>query len=610
MNKARITIRFDRHGQAVAGNESGEKIRAERDGEAEKFGEYESLFFGDYAGDQEKSEDHASGQELLGGDVLSSSDEPWRHSGDTANFGGGKKVGGGTADNGSLSEDLRGRSRKPSEDRRSLSDTYLPRESINVREPQNVHEPQNVRERQNVRQPEYERKPEHTDREPAADGVERAGRRVREHEHNVVEHFEFPEQPNRPVRYRTTARERRGSEDKPYADSTDPGEWHSPYEAEIRRIERLIREAERERAHPTARNASADAPPATQPPQHVTAEVDRDRREGPIISDDVYSYVRKTKTPWTKIVFSVSSAVVTGILFGWFVLSMFAGHDDAPVYRGESGMGNERSDNGGIGGAPSSDTPSVGGDEIAGPGRDTDLSPSNAPSGAESPSPAAGTDPNMDESANSAASVLELPAQSWIMLQFGVFSTLDGTKQAQQQLFDRGFAGVSEQRDDYFVFAGIAANRDQAIPLKRHLDEAGLETYLKEYPLPAASIPWNGRVGPAAEYFRKGGELVRQISSLCAEHLKNGGGTKMADADLAALYDLHREWSSAYTEAKAGLPSDMTEQTEKMNNALNMAIVSLDAYQKNASNSHLWQAEAAAAQYVLLLRGLLAEYES
>jgi stage II sporulation protein B len=563
MNKARITIRFDRNGQAVAGKGPGEDIPAESGVEAEKFGEYASIFPGDFADDQERS---GGGEPRFAVDRTAFADEKEEFGGDTA-FGGSW----GTFGTGDKTEDVRGRTGTPSEKGRSA--------------------PRIISLRKN----EYA-------------VVENTGQRG---VHNDNDRFAPSAKRNRPLRERTPSHGRRGSEDIPFEYTMDYGEWNSPYEAEIQRIERLIREADRERVHPAVRDEAADSQQEAYPPQHAPFDDDGERRLGPIISEDVYSssYIRKSKTPWTKIVFSVSSAVVTGVLFGWFVLSMFSGHDDTPVYRGENGIVNDRTGDGGVGGATASNTPTAGGDVNGATGRDADLPPSADQADAGSPSPA-GTGANADESANSAASVLELPAQTWIMLQFGVFSTLDGTKQAQQQLFDRGFAGVSEQRDNYFVFAGIAANRDQAIPLKHRLDEAGLETYLKEYPLPAASIPWNGNAGAAAEYFRKGEELVGRISSLCSDHLKNGGGTKLANADLAELYDLHREWSTAYGKAKAGLPGELAAQTEKMNNALNMAVVSLDAYQKNASDSHLWQAEAAAAQYVLLLRGLLAELES
>jgi stage II sporulation protein B len=209
---------------------------------------------------------------------------------------------------------------------------------------------------------------------------------------------------------------------------------------------------------------------------------------------------------------------------------------------------------------------------------------------------------------------VDLPTRTYFVLQHGIFSTPEAARSAQAALEDLGFAGVGEQRERIHVYAGLAVNRSDADALKRKLEQAEAEVYVKEYAVPAVRrIRWTGGKasgvagGTAADYFHAADELVGLIARLTAVRINAGEPMPFDAQSIETIGERHRAWSAHAVAAAAGLQEEDRETLERMDNAVNTAVMLLAAYNRNPASSYLWQAQAAALQYVLLENGLLAK---
>lgn len=384
--------------------------------------------------------------------------------------------------------------------------------------------------------------------------------------------------------------------------TTDFGAWSSPFDAEVRRLEELIRGTEPggTASNRINRRVGADQEERFEDqhagePGRFADETVFDDSAGPIVTEErlMTRMFRPPGTNWLKLVASAAGAIATGVLFGWFVLAMFT---DLSMPASEPVEHT----------APS---PASGGETVL-------PDPEDIPAGNGEVSSQPDTDKqHSDQNADVPAQVqngvlqIDLPARSYHILQHGIFSSADRAQTARQQLENMGFSGASELRGSgqYHVYAGLAVSREDAIALKHHLDQAEAESFIKAYGIPEVkAIRWEG--GPTdaiAGYFRQGRELVELISRLTAVRINSAEPVQFEAQTLGTVTEKHRAWSGLSQEASSGLSEENREILKRMDNAMNTAVMLLAEYNKNPSFPYLWQAQAAVLQYTLLENGLL-----
>lgn len=374
--------------------------------------------------------------------------------------------------------------------------------------------------------------------------------------------------------------------------TTDFGAWSSPFDSEVQRLEQIIRGTDRPSVEPASRSIM---PPRRMPSYEEDHAEDRYDSEtgyydarpalGPIVTEgpSTTRMMRNSRTPWFKIGASVSGAVITGVVFGWFVLSLFT---DVTL----------------PGTQPVGDTPS---DQIVTDTRDGEVNPP-VPDGGQTVIDHNDGDskPALDQEG---LLRVDLPARSYQILQHGIFSTTESAMAAQSTLQSMGFSGASEMRDNIHVYAGIATSREDAIALKHQLDEAEAEVFIKSYTIPAVStVQWGGKATEAvAGYFEQGSALVESISRISAVQINSAEPTAFEPQSLEQIGAQHQAWSALSGEVSAGLSEDNRQLISKMDNAMNTAVMLLSEYNKNPSFSYLWQAQAAIMQFTFLENGLL-----
>jgi stage II sporulation protein B len=198
-----------------------------------------------------------------------------------------------------------------------------------------------------------------------------------------------------------------------------------------------------------------------------------------------------------------------------------------------------------------------------------------------------------------------VPERTYYFVQNGVFSSREGAAAALGLLKEKGLSGAVEAGDAYSVYAGAAANRDDALLIGHHLQNEGFEVYVKPYVLPAFDAAVSGGAAEElAEYLRRSRELAGAVLEICAVRLNEARPEPLAEAEAERLKRLHQQWTEQANRLAASASSDPVQ--EKLNTALNSAMLTLERYDKDPVHAYLWQAQAAAADHIIAQRAFLA----
>lgn len=369
--------------------------------------------------------------------------------------------------------------------------------------------------------------------------------------------------------------------------TSDFGTWKSPFDEETERIERMIRETN-ERNHPEVNRAPDYNVPHTPIIEEEQTDHPQERWNGayippyeeqPVVTTT--RYVRYSKPPWVKIISSVAAAVATGVLLGFFVLSMF----DKPVVPTEPGTKGQAEQ-----GPPAA-------------------AAANGPEAAD-PAGAAGQAENGSLEAavqtTAGGADVNIAAKTYSVLQNGIFSSAEGAQTAQEDLRSKGLAGVTEQTDKHYVYAGIAADRNDALNLGKELQGRQIEIYVKNYSLPALTkVNWPGSIEGLENYLALSDQMVQIISGMTAVHLEEESPTPMDSNSLQSLKERHEGWSGAASTVAKEASEEVKPILQKLDQAMNTALQSIDQYTKNPSTSMLWEAQTSLMNFVLTEKQLL-----
>jgi stage II sporulation protein B len=373
--------------------------------------------------------------------------------------------------------------------------------------------------------------------------------------------------------------------------TTDFGAWSSPFDAETDRVERMIRE--------TDRVVRADDVSPKQAAPEIDSRLEDERYydgdtgyyEEPTHTQNSYStrsgygntgpyYVRHTnRTPWLKIAASAVGAIATGAIFGFLVLSLFSGDGGETASSEWWKLGSDRA----------ADSRIVDGASVNGADLTKEVTGGNGNS--EGAVTAGGM---------AAAARVNLPAVKYSLVQSGVFSTAEGAEAAMANLRKSGLAAASEKSDKYYVYAGVAMNRNDVLPISNSLNEKKMDVFIKDYSIPAVqSMRWSGKAEESPEaYFTQGSKLAQMIAGLTALHLQDDA-VSPGDATMNSLKSAHQAWSQASLKAAEGLKPEHKAIAETMNASMNMAVQSMEEYKKNPSEAYLWQAQGALIKYII-----------
>ncbi|PUA35665.1 hypothetical protein C8Z91_28760 [Paenibacillus elgii] len=355
--------------------------------------------------------------------------------------------------------------------------------------------------------------------------------------------------------------------------TTDFGGWQSSFETETHRVEQLIRE--------TGVGRSFDPETGYVERPDPTGGMERTHRP---YTQEESAYFRRTpgNGSWIRITASVAGAVVTGVAFGFLVLSMFSGGTDSGKTTPPGGTTTAQQGTKGAGAGGTAST----GEAAAKPG------------GADAVAPASGS---------AIGVAVQIPAKSYAVLQGGVFSSTQGAEAAAADFRKKGLAGAVEGGDKHPVYVGMAGTRDEVLGLSQAYQQKNIEVIVKTLDLPAVTkVKWNGKQADLfSNYIAQGDKLVKLIAAQTIAHVAGAKPEALDDKALQSIKSTHQSWSQTAAAVSDGLGEAGKKALPKMNNSLNTAVASLEEYKKNPSQAFLWQAQTAAIQYVVAEKELL-----
>jgi stage II sporulation protein B len=343
--------------------------------------------------------------------------------------------------------------------------------------------------------------------------------------------------------------------------TNDYGAWNSPIDAETRRIEQLIREsnAPRINSHPKRTNEDLSVYEIEQRFRHD------EYSENSTHTTSGTMYMRRN-IPWVKVAGTAIGAVVTGVLLGYLILTMFSG------------------------GIPIKDKTTI-----------TD----QAKSITNDASKAASVTVPLD-SLKAGVIAVQIPSRTYTFLQTGGFSTVERADQAGAEVRKQGIAAVTESADKFFVYVGVAADRNSALTLAKQLQSKKMEIYKKSYNLPALQqIKWNGNAESLQTYCTQADQLVQMLSGITLVHLEESQLTDVSVATMQSFQNNFDAWTGTSSKVFTDATANVKPLLQKMTNAMNTAKLSLDEYKKTPSFEMLWQAQTNILQFIIAEKALL-----
>ncbi len=366
----------------------------------------------------------------------------------------------------------------------------------------------------------------------------------------------------------------------------DFGSWTSPFDTEVERLERIIRGDDRnsrtEAPHSEVRTVKEE--PWDTGWSSETSNMRDSQMEGPIITDDAYLPYRHTRngTPWYKLVASVSAAVITGIVLGLLVLTVFTnGGDTEPV-------------DADVESAKMNDTAAS---QV--PASNEDLGAMSDGSGNSEVNSV--SESNSSEN-NARGNEVSLSGRSYHMIQYGMFSTAEGAQTAVQQLAELGLAGAAgSMGDNWYVYAGVSEDKDDILGLAQQLKQREFEVYVKQLDIPATNkLLWQGEdSSKVTSYFNQAQTLVSTVSAITLLHLQEAQPTPLETSSVESIKGTHQQMMILSSQIANGFDGAEATRFQSMNNALNTAVDSMNAYDRSPSRSFLWQAQSAVMRFLL-----------
>lgn len=204
----------------------------------------------------------------------------------------------------------------------------------------------------------------------------------------------------------------------------------------------------------------------------------------------------------------------------------------------------------------------------------------------------------------STSAVVVLPETRYVFLQVGAFRSAEGAKTAADALKSEGLAAAVENGDPHLVFAAVATSKEEARALVARLQDGTREIYLKEKTVPNVRyVRWGAEMQEAAACFEGAHKLAETVVRLTSLRLGSGDVRKMDEATLAGLRSAHQAFDVAFKAAASGVPAEGKAAFDRIDRALDAAVLALENYNRAPSAALLWQAQNA------VIDSLLAENE-
>lgn len=211
---------------------------------------------------------------------------------------------------------------------------------------------------------------------------------------------------------------------------------------------------------------------------------------------------------------------------------------------------------------------------------------------------------NNQQPVQAASSGLKLGEQafSYHLLQAGVFTKESTRDEVIASLQNAGFAAqyTKDSSNRYYVYAGLASSAANAEPVQAKIK--GIETYRKAFTLTMpGTMAFNGEAAQLEQYFVQSNELIAMFADLASAQFEQTSFSAIGKAAQEAWQEKYEQWMSlAETVAKQWATPEGIEQAESLQAQLKEAQTQLESYQAQPKSSYLWKAQSALVKAVLI----------
>jgi len=301
------------------------------------------------------------------------------------------------------------------------------------------------------------------------------------------------------------------------------------------------------------------------------AEYDRDYAENGGVTKQ---QARPTLT-WMQGALSVVSAIISGCLIGYLLLTLVFGFNVWPISSLFGGNAQELA-------AEASKTGTL-------------------------PASANNQQTKSDEDTavivqEGATQALNAQSYQYYVLQAGVFTKESTRDEVINSLKHSGYAAefTLDDSNRYVVYAGLAASENDANYVQSSIK--GIETYRKPLTLALPdAMPFNGEAELLEQYFEESNSLIKMYSDLVAVQLEQTSLSPIGEAAQSAWQSSYNSWLALSEQIADFWGSDeQLQQANQLQQALQEADAQLLNYQTEPKTKYLWNVQRALVKSVLV----------
>lgn len=208
---------------------------------------------------------------------------------------------------------------------------------------------------------------------------------------------------------------------------------------------------------------------------------------------------------------------------------------------------------------------------------------------------------NLKASSTSTVTITPLEYK-YHLLQHGVFNQENTRDEAIALLKQKGYpsAFIAGKDEKYYLYTGIATSADHALPISEQL--ASIETYRKEITLTLPQkLEYSGSASALELYIQSTNRLINMFADITTVQFEQTSFSPLGAVTEQAWAEQFKQWEEQAAAAYEGFAdTNSDESVTAINESLQQAKQHLSAYQQKPSAKEMWQVQSAALQAVLL----------
>lgn len=192
-----------------------------------------------------------------------------------------------------------------------------------------------------------------------------------------------------------------------------------------------------------------------------------------------------------------------------------------------------------------------------------------------------------------------LPAVAVVWVQGGVYESEERAEKLANEKRQRGRAAVVRPVDNQFrVFYGVGMNREEALTLASLLRDEGTEVYLKD-DLPIRETSISGAPGDLNALIEAGEQIIGAVAPLSVQGLGGDDVSQTVKGKLKRVEEAYRRFQNAFNALEKALDGRQRQAVHDLKESLSEVVNGAEAYAGEPSPSSLWKIQEGIMRYFI-----------